>query len=716
MDNAVTDWLRRHYKGLIAAAAIAAACIAWKFGFDAIFYAPARSLDGASSDFTVRVLDYTRVYDDAGITPVSIMRSGADIKADLYIYYHGEAPRTLEPGAIVGVTASAVLASSREYDKTSAGVFVYLRASSDEVEQIRDAGFSVRYLPRYIARHLSEVADRVFTPGSAPFMKALLIGDRFDWNADKYVKSAFAIAGLSHVVAVSGMHIGFLTALLSLLLGRVRLRAIVGLPVIAVFVLITGANAPAVRAGIMSAGFLVTPLSESDYKPWRALPGSFLLLYASNPYSVAGPSLQLSYAAVIGILLFSKKLAGRPNHNASRLRKLLYALRSAAALSIAANAFTLPLAVYHFGYVSLIFLPANLLALWAVEAAFVVGAPALAVGAIAASVGAAIAYVPSLLTRYVTGVAVAISKIPFAAVYVRSAYITFWCVYIAILAVTLALAKQRIRRKPAVFAGLALVTLAVALAFNRLDVPGGLSVIALDVGQGQCSVFMSRDATVVVDCGGTALGDEGDLAADYLASRGRYSIDALILTHFHADHAAGVPELLRRIAVKRLVVPMLSGDEYGELAREIFAVASETGVTVRYVADTCTETLSGMSLTLFPPLAAEGTNERGLTVLTESGRFKAFVCGDMDSETELRLTEFTQLPDIDVLLVGHHGSRYSSSELFLSIMRPEVALISVGARNTYGHPSGETLLRLANSGAKVFRTDMSGTVEVRVGG
>ena len=189
------------------------------------------------------------------------------------------------------------------------------------------------------------------------------------------------------------------------------------------------------------------------------------------------------------------------------------------------------------------------------------------------------------------------------------------------------------------------------------------------------------------------------------------SIDALVLTHLHADHANGAERLLARIDVGTLYMPGDPDDSDG-LLEGILAAAERHGTEVVYVSESdLSLTLGGLELTLFKPLEAGDENERGVVALASIGDFDALVMGDINSSAERELVSTRALPDTELLVVGHHGSKYATSEELLLAARPETAVISVGY-NSYGHPAPETLERLAAAGCAVYRTDWSGTVTI----
>lgn len=169
--------------------------------------------------------------------------------------------------------------------------------------------------------------------------------------------------------------------------------------------------------------------------------------------------------------------------------------------------------------------------------------------------------------------------------------------------------------------------------------------------------------------------------------------------------------------MERLVLPQLLGSrDQAALQREVLALAERYGTAVTYV-ESPMETPLGEAarLTVYPPVAEGSANEEGLTVLCSAGAFDLLITGDMNAAAERQLTALYDLPDIEVLLAGHHGSRYSTSQELLEAVSPEVGIISVG-ENSFGHPAGEAMERMAGAGMTLYRTDLQGNILIRVKG
>ena len=172
------------------------------------------------------------------------------------------------------------------------------------------------------------------------------------------------------------------------------------------------------------------------------------------------------------------------------------------------------------------------------------------------------------------------------------------------------------------------------------------------------------------------------------------------------------PFQLARMAVDEILVP-LPGEGDGEAHSNIVALAEEYGTALRYVTEDEILPLGAASLTIFAPVGDGSSNEEGLSVLSTVGDFDLLLTGDMNRGSEEALLAHTALPDLEVLVVGHHGSRTSCGEEFLDALTPEAGIISVG-RNSYGHPTNETLQRLVRRGMTVYRTDLQGDLSILV--
>ena len=484
-----------------------------------------------------------------------------------------------------------------------------------------------------------------------------------------------------------------------------------------------GGTPSAFRAVMMQGVFLAAPIARRETDGLTSLSAALLVLLLLNPYAAGSVSLQLSFTSVAGILAVApalsakwlravKALAGRGRFWALAARPLRTAALSMAT-SLGAMAFTQPVLALYFRQTSLIFPLTNLLVLWAVALFLVCALPVGLLGVFLPVLARPLGMLTGLLAHYIVAVVSTLGRWRFAAVDTgQFPYLLCLAGVYLFLAAALLLRKQRLRL--IVPLGCAGLLLAGALALTRLPAAcSRLTVTALDVGQGSSTALLSGWHTCLVDCGGDGPDNAGDVAADYFASLGLIHLDVLVLTHFDEDHVNGVPQLLERMSVDTVAVPRADAAS-GRLELLLPCLQAE-GTELIYVEEITRMELGPSTLTLYPPLGSGTSNEEGLFALCSNGDFDALITGDADAFVEKMLVKYYDVPDLELLVAGHHGSSGSTSEELLDALRPELVLISCGY-NSYGHPAPETLERLARREVLTYRTDTMGTVSIYVRG
>ena len=284
-----------------------------------------------------------------------------------------------------------------------------------------------------------------------------------------------------------------------------------------------------------------------------------------------------------------------------------------------------------------------------------------------------------------------------------SIFTVLWLILTYILLISFAMQKKR---KPLHLCCHIGITLCIALLLSWY-VPGKdeASITMLDVGQGQCILLQSQGRTFLVDCGGDNDEITADLAAETLLGRGIDTLDSVILTHYDRDHMGGLPYLLTRVDTDILILP--DTEDQGKQA--LLPDSAETLL----VSDTVIMEYEDTRITVFGPVYEGYSNENSLCVLFETENCAILITGDRSGFGERMLLRQFEIPDVDILVAGHHGSQYSATEELLDAVTPETVLISLSEDNNYNHPAPELLERLAQRGCTVYRTDMSGTITIR---
>lgn len=695
-----------------------AVSLAYFAGYDHLVRQPIEDRCGAASDFAATVCDWPQATE-----------RGARVTVELEGYHRARAVLYGEAELLAArpddtVTGTAQWQSAAHFDSddvthfNARGVYALLYGRED-VRLSAGDGDALRWLPQRAGKAFREKVAAIWDdPRVSGFLTAELTGDKSAMDDGDYL--AMQETGLAHLFAVSGLHCAFLVTLLALLISRrQRLLCAVTIPLLLFYMVMVGMSPSVVRACIMQIFLLIAPLFRRGSDPLTSLAAALLVILLCNPFAAASVSLQLSFSATLGMVLLSprlyKLLAGWYKGKCRPLRAALCFVAANLSATLSAVVFTAPLTAWYFRIFVLVAPLSSLLAVpaagWSFMAAFVT----VLLGFVWLPLASLLGWISWVLVRYILWIANGMMSWRYHAVYFTNPYLIYWLLFLYAAFIGCAATPDG-KRKYLLASALSVLTLTAAIWVNRQDYQYGvLTALTLDVGQGESVILTSGGETALVDCGSSnSYKDPGGLAADTLHSMGVRELSAVVVTHYHADHTNGLYEVLRRIPVQTIYLPDIE-DEYGVRER-LVSLAEEKGAQVTYVTKETADTLGDTVLTIYPPVQSGGDlNELGLTALASAGDFDLLITGDMSGSTEKKLVETYALPNIEVLVVSHHGSRYSSNIRFLKAVTPEAAVISVGDNN-YGHPSEETLQRLLAVGADIWRTDQQGTIRITVNG
>ncbi len=579
------------------------------------------------------------------------------------------------------------------------------------------------------------------------------------------VADAFAVAGLTHVVAISGWNIAIVAAIVGALLrpleerrGGRWLAPSAAAATIAAYVVLTGASPSVVRAALMAGAMMVARFGGSRAHAASALCMAAVVMLIAAPSVLWDVGFQLSALATAGLILFGSSIEGR-------LESWPAWLREPVALTIAAQLTTLPVVVGSFGRLSLVAPAANVVVVPLVPLVMLLCAIAAPLGAIASALQ--IAPLTEMLRWAVGGAAwlvlramivagQAAASIPFASVAVAApGWLALgWYPALAMawrhvarpaeretdqdeilplrpsrkrspfLARALGFTRLVFKQLARPIAGLTAAGALLAVLTLTSQPDGRLHLVVLDVGQGDAILVTAPSgATMLVDGG-----PDPDLLLRRLGERlpwWQRRIDVMILTHPHEDHIAGLVAALERYQVGLI---LHAGREYENPThpRFILRARAEPGgrtVAARAGARLTLDRTTTVTL-LYPgaddvagPLPGSDINNASVVGLLRRGGFTALLTGDAEMPVEALLAERGLLTRIDVLKVGHHGSHSSTGPALLDATRPGAALISAGVSNDYGHPHPVTLDSLHGvPGLRVHRTDLEGNLEVLTDG
>lgn len=581
-----------------------------------------------------------------------------------------------------------------------------------------EGSFPVAHALKVKESMLAVIKDTLPTD-QAGMLQSLLFGERAALDAD--ILQQLEKSGVVHLLAVSGLHVGFVAGL-GYGLGRLlkwspRFSALVSGLVAGFYLLVIGFRASVLRAGIMLwigiLGLLLNRRSDSI----TALSGAGLLLLLVQPGFLFTPGFQLSFGATWGILYLSPLLV-------RALSFLPRWLACSLAVSSAAQLATGPILAYHFYGIATWSVFNNLVAVPLAGAIMSLGLISCGAGLFFLPLARLLAATNSILITLFLKITAISASLPFAYLYVPPPRPAFLVVYYALLVLLPRLVAARDDGKGGnIYCRVAAVVLVFFLLFSWIFPflgPGYLEVTFLSVGAGDAVVVtLPGGRTYLVDAGPGGLEQGYDAGANvivpYLRRQGVRRLELIFLTHPHQDHWGGLAEVTAGIPVGGIVFSKLfKPEEYG-LTDTFTIPLFEVGAGDKL------DLGRGVECEVLHPPATPltGTNDdcnnNSLVLLLRMGAVSFLLTGDLEEAGEKYMLQYNRVPQAVILKVAHHGARNSSGREFLEQIRPSLAVISTGP-NSSGHPHRETLERLDLLGIKIYRTDVDGAIKIRTDG
>lgn len=648
------------------------------------------------------------------------------------------------------------------------GISLLGSAQAEHIERL--PGFSGSRIKFWRARvHASIVTTihQLWPASEASLMDAMVLGeDSFLRNA---TRTEFQRSGTYHVLVVSGMNLSILAFAIFWTLRQFRLdpalAAIATVVVSFAYAFVVGVGAPVWRAALMLAIYLGARLLYRERSMLNAIGAAALGVLIADPHALFGASFQLTFLAVFVIAAIGAPILEQTTlpyarglrllratcydlHLAPRVAQFRLDLRMIAGrlakffghraglavpailarvtigvaelvfMSALMQAGLALLMAYHFHRATTMGMPANLLVIPLTELLMPAAAAAIGLGYVSATLAKPALWVSSCALQGIAGTVHWLGGMRTADLRVAMPSLTVIVIALATLALAMMAARRRRVIAFGAVAALAGVAAWIALVPSRPAIrPGMMEMTSIDVGQGDSILLVTPDGrTLLIDSGGLPQWMHSDfdigeqVVSPYLWSRGMDHLDTVAITHPHADHLGGMAAVIANFHPRELWISVDKPE--GELL-PVVAAAQKAGMKISVKKEGDEFDYGGAHIRVLAPGRDQDTgamrpNDDCLVFTARVGGTAALFEGDAERVVERRIT--AEHPEATVLKVAHHGSASATSAELLAAVRPQFAIISVGARNVYGHPRREVLARLQQAGIRTYRTDEEGAV------
>lgn len=555
------------------------------------------------------------------------------------------------------------------------------------------------WLRKNVTEYISSVYDTGLREENSRLMKGIVLGNSS--YLDEEDLNLYRNLGISHLLAVSGLHIGIIAGSLIWVLSRLGIKRWLNIILSVAILFIYGYSIgfpPSASRGI--ALFSMLYLSKLINRPvdrFNLLAGCMFLLQLYNPLWIFNSGFQLSFGATAAIILLS-----------DRIKALIYPLKGRiidpVSATIAVNLGIAPIQAYWFNSFPLLALISNIIIVPLASGCLVLG--------MASLMARWLLPILDFLLDLQRNAAILIQRIPLDQIILPTPGIEGFVIYLTILAVFFnwrTIERLDLRIKKAIFVGLLMISIAQFLETTTNE---ELEIHFIDVGQGDSALIIGPFGNYLIDGGGSRLDDQdigSRITLPYLLKNGISNLEAVFVSHNHEDHYKGILPVIDQLSIGAVYTN-------GVFNKELYEKVKQRNVPIYELHDGLEADLGeGTILKVLWPENKEymylNENENSLVFLLEYLGRRVLFTGDIEEIAEKKIGSSYDL-DVDVLKVPHHGSFTSSSYKFLDKVKPEYSIISVGRSNLYGHPNPQVINRLLDIGSEVHRTDEMGMIKV----
>lgn len=619
-----------------------------------------------------------------------------------------------------------------DYSKYLKTKSIYGIIKAKEIKKINEIKFSISKNINSIFLKTKKLIQLNFDEDISNVLLGITLG--YTDEMDEEIKNDFSESNISHILAVSGMHIGYILLICKIILEKPfgkRKMYIYTIAIILLYMIFTGLSPSAVRATIMATLMLFSKVIYKKSDIWTNISLSILILLLYNPFLIENVGLILSYIATIGILVYYKNFK-----NENKILEII-------GITLTIFIFIAPIIAMYFNKIPILSLGVSAVIGFIAGLIVIFGFLFICLNSFTL-ISNLIKVILSIIVKVLIRIANFGSNLPINKIWVTTPSIITIVLYYILLFISLflfsifhskrktafnkriknliSLLKYRYNQNKKRVIALAIIV--TTIFFIIKIIPNNLKIYFIDVGQGDsCLIVTPKNKRILIDGGGSENYDIGkNTLIPYLLARGVKHLDYVVISHFDTDHVGGILTVMQELKVDKAII--CRQEENSENYKKFKQIVRNKRIKV-IIADKDDKVKIEKKLYI-DVLWPNSTNLIGENVLNNNSivcklhynEFLMLFTGDIEEIAEKQiLQEYKNNLDIlkaTVLKVAHHGSKTSSTQEFLTAVKPKMALIGVGENNTFGHPNEEVLKRLENLGTKTYRTDLNGEITITV--
>lgn len=708
----------------------------------------------------VREKEYNYVYE------IKILRDNNKYKNTyLYLKISKKATEKLKYGDIIEVNGNFIEVSSQrnyggfQYKEYLKSLKIYGTIKANQLKVLSRNRFNdIFSLANQVSSMMKQKIDSSIEERHAAIIKGIIFGDGSD--IEEEIQENFRISSISHILAVSGMHVSYLVIGMQLFLKSIigkRKTRFVTIAFLISYMFITGFSPSVVRASIMNILLIGGEILYRKNDSWTSIAISLFLILIYNPFLIENIGLQFSYIGTMGIMILHKSIFKFLKNIKIKNRKWKYKfnrkviffiskIKEILAVTLSAQLAIFPIMIYHFNLLGVYFLISNLLVSVIIGPIIILSTIFIVFSFIFNPISKVICIVLKFFIQMLI-IITNLAELPFSKLYLPTPKIWMILLYYILIIIfnfiyhiydSLKLNHTQIRVKNLIALAkyniflnkkkyrLRIMIIIIILLFSFFQcIPKNLEINFVDVGQGDSTFIVTpRNKTILIDGGGSTT-DEFDVGKStllpYILDKGYTKIDYIFISHFDQDHVGGILTILQEIKVKKVIISKQG--ENTENYQKFLEVIKEKGIPVTIVkkGDRVKIEKEIYFDILWPTselIQENKINNNSLIMKMYYYNFSVLFTGDIEGKAEKKILE-TYKNEKDklvshVLKVAHHGSKTSTIKEFLDAVNPKIALIGVGKNNMFHHPSEEVIDELKEYGISIYRTDERGEITIHV--